>query len=156
MKWTAHAAGLGVLAALAVCTLALAAGRDFSAWSPAIARRSRNRHRSVVQRSGPGRLSVHLARREEFYMASDRPGGLGGLDIWVSSASASTIHGGHRQMSVLRSIRPRTTSARRSPADGHLFYFVSNRPGGCGGADIYTTRLRSASGFEASRTLAVS
>jgi hypothetical protein len=26
--------------------------------------------------------------------------------------------------------------------DGHLFYFVSNRAGGCGGDDIYTTRLR--------------
>jgi Tol biopolymer transport system component len=26
--------------------------------------------------------------------------------------------------------------------DGHLFYFVSNRAGGCGGDDIYATRLR--------------
>jgi hypothetical protein len=26
--------------------------------------------------------------------------------------------------------------------DGHEFFFVSNRPGGCGGDDIYVTRFR--------------
>jgi WD40-like Beta Propeller Repeat len=79
---------------------------------------------------------------KRFYMASNRPGGLGGIDIWVSTP-------GERRRSVGAPVNVGapvksaandfcTTIAR----DGHLFYFVSNRTGGCGGDDIYTTRLR--------------
>ena len=153
MKWTAHAAGLGVLAALAVCTLALAAGRDFSAWSPAT--RVEAATGTDPSFNGAGLDGCPFISRDgkTFYMASDRPGGLGGLDIWVSTREriddpwGAPANVGAPVNSAANDFCP--TIAR----DGHLFYFVSNRAGGCGGADIYTTRLRSASGFEAVENL---
>src|SRR6185312_12383172 len=83
-----------------------------------------------------------------FYMASNRPGGLGGIDIWVSHrASAGDPWGAPENVGA-----PVNSSANdfcpTIARDGHEFYFVSNRAGGCGGADIYTTRLRNKSGFE--------
>ena len=77
-----------------------------------------------------------------FYMASNRPGGLGGIDIWVSTrASASDPWG-----APVNAGAPVNSSANdfcpTISRDGHEFFFVSNRAGGCGGDDIYTTRLR--------------
>jgi Tol biopolymer transport system component len=75
-------------------------------------------------------------------MASNRTGGLGGIDIWVASRDSvdepwgAPVNVGAPVNSAANDFCP--TIAR----DGHLFYFVSNRPGGCGGDDIYTTRLR--------------
>ncbi len=77
-----------------------------------------------------------------FYMASTRVGGLGGIDIWVSTRASendpwgSPVNVGPPVNSSANDFCP--TISR----DGHLFYFVSNRSGGCGGDDIYTTRLR--------------
>lgn len=70
------------------------------------------------------------------YFSSDRPGGAGGYDIWVSA-------------------RPNTSSAWSAPvlvtelnssyddddpdisADGLKIFFMSDRPGGCGGRDLW-------------------
>jgi WD40-like Beta Propeller Repeat len=77
-----------------------------------------------------------------FYMASNRAGGLGGIDIWVSTRTSVKdpwelpTNVGAPVNSAANDFCP--TISR----DGHLFYFVSNRSGGCGGDDIYTTRLR--------------
>ena len=77
-----------------------------------------------------------------FYMASNRPGGLGGIDIWVSTRArvddpwGAPVNVGTPVNSPANDFCP--TISR----DGHAFYFVSNRSGGCGGDDIYVTRLR--------------
>lgn len=77
-----------------------------------------------------------------FFMASNRPGGLGGIDIWISTrASANDPWGAPANAGA-----PVNSSANdfcpTMSRDGHRFFFVSNRAGGCGGEDIYTTRLR--------------
>jgi len=148
MKGTAHAIGLTVLAALAICTVALAAAADFSAWSPAT--RVEAATGTDPSFNGASLDGCPFISRDgkTFYMASDRPGGLGGLDIWVATRAgvdepwAAPTNVGAPVNSSANDFCP--TLAR----DGHLFYFVSNRAGGCGGADIYTTRLRNGSGFE--------
>ena len=77
-----------------------------------------------------------------FFMASNRPGGLGGIDIWVSTrASEEEVWGepvnvGAPINSAANDFCP--TIAR----DRHTFYFASNRLGGCGGDDLYVTRFR--------------
>jgi len=82
-----------------------------------------------------------------FFMASNRPGGLGGLDIWVSTRNAAggwdePVNVGAPVNSSADDFCPTMTR------DGHLFYFVSRRAGGCGLGDIYVTRLRDGHGFD--------
>ena len=79
------------------------------------------------------------------FMASNRPeGGLGGIDIWVSTrAHKSDPWGPAKNVGA-----PVNTAANdfcpTLARNGRTFYFVSNRPGHCGitaNADIYVTRL---------------
>jgi ribosomal protein L24E len=78
------------------------------------------------------------------FMASTRAGGLGGIDIWVSTRKKKSdpwgpaINVGAPINSAANDFCP--TLAR----DGKTFYFVSNRPGHCGtaaNADIYKSRM---------------
>lgn len=75
-----------------------------------------------------------------FLMASNRPGGFGGQDIWVARrASADDPWGTPENLG-----QPVNSSADDfcpTPVRGHGLFFVSARAGGCGGADIYFTRL---------------
>jgi len=75
-------------------------------------------------------------------MASTRLGGYGGIDIWVATRDRADDPWG-----APVNVGPPVNSAANDfcptiGRDGHEFYFVSNRAGGCGGDDIYTTRLR--------------
>jgi hypothetical protein len=121
---------------------ALAALGDYGVWSTAV--RVESIPGTDPDFNGPYLDGCPFVSRDNktFYMASNRPGGLGGIDIWVSTrASASDpwgapVNAGAPVNSAANDFCP--TIAR----DGHLFYFVSNRAGGCGGDDLYTTRLR--------------
>jgi Tol biopolymer transport system component len=82
-----------------------------------------------------------------FFMASDRPGGLGGIDIWVSTRAGTSDAWGP-PVNVGEPVNSSSNDfCPTIDRDGHRFFFVSNRPGGCGGDDIYETRLRP-SGFD--------
>jgi hypothetical protein len=82
----------------------------------------------------------------EIYLESNRPGGQGGWDLWVlrrASPSAPwqapenpgpAINGAHDEWEASIS------------SDGLTLYFGSNRPGGCGGNDIYMTKRATKSG----------
>ena len=82
------------------------------------------------------------------FLASNRPGGQGGIDIWV--AKRTTKDAGWGQ--PVNAGAPVNSSANdfcpTIAPDGHTFFFVSNRAGGCGGDDIYTTRRRDDGSFE--------
>jgi hypothetical protein len=81
-----------------------------------------------------------LSRDElTMYFTSDRPGGLGGDDLWFTTrASLDDPWADPQNMSVLN------TSAADSLAvlssDEHVMFFHSTRPGGCGAGDIWMTR----------------
>jgi hypothetical protein len=73
------------------------------------------------------------------YFTSDRPGGVGGDDLWFTTrASLDDPWGDPENMSALN------TSAADSLAvlssDEHVMFFHSTRPGGCGVGDIWMTR----------------
>jgi hypothetical protein len=71
------------------------------------------------------------------YFDSDRPGGSGGRDLWVSrrptpgGAWGAPVNLGPTVNSTLEDSRPAL-----SP-DGHWMFFGSDRPGGLGGLDIW-------------------
>lgn len=128
-----------------------AAPRGFSGWSPAV----------DIEEALPGAhpdFNTPWAEGcpfiapdgKSFFMASNRPGGEGGLDIWMSTRASAAdpwgkpVNVGEPVNSAANDFCP--TMAR----DGHTFYFVSTRDvqGSCGGGDIYVTRLRDDGGFE--------
>jgi hypothetical protein len=76
-----------------------------------------------------------------FFLASTRPGSRG-IDIWVSRRASVDDPWGE-PANVGEPINSAYNDFCPMPArDGHEFFFVSNRPGGCGGDDIYVTRFR--------------
>lgn len=73
------------------------------------------------------------------YISTNRRGGLGNFDIWVSQRGSVDQRWGPPQP-----LGPKVNSAADdlAPAfspDGHWMYFGSFRPGGCGGADLYVS-----------------
>lgn len=90
---------------------------------------------------------------KKFFIASNRDGGRGLLDIWVSSRARTDdpwgppVNAGEPVNSEFNDFCPMLAR------DGHTFYFVSNRPGGCGGTDIYVTRFRGNGSIDEPRNL---
>ena len=77
------------------------------------------------------------------FLFSNRPGSLGLTDLWVSVARNRV-----RRLDGPDESGPgvNSTSGEMQPylsADRQTLFFASNRPGGCGGFDLYiTTRTR--------------
>ena len=76
------------------------------------------------------------------YVASNRPGGFGGFDIWVSRRAGLDDAWG-----PLTNLGPTINTAAREQGpflsiDGHRLFFFSDRPGGAGGTDLYVSRRR--------------
>jgi hypothetical protein len=73
------------------------------------------------------------------YFQSNRPGGVGGLDLWACQrARTEDPWGPPANLGPIVN----TPSTEGSPAfsrDGHWMFFNSNRPGGFGGTDIWVT-----------------
>jgi hypothetical protein len=75
------------------------------------------------------------------FIASNRPGGLGGQDIWVARrASEDDPWGAPENLGA--SVNSTADDFCPTPVRGHGLFFVSARSGGCGGADIYFTRVQ--------------
>jgi hypothetical protein len=131
------------LVAGAVSGAALAASGDYGPWSNAI--RVESTPGTDPSFNGPYLDGCPSVSRDgkTFYMArGPQYGGSGGIDIWVSTresadaAWGAPVNVGAPVNSAANDFCP--TISR----DGHEFYFVSNRPAGCGSDDIYRTRLR--------------
>jgi Tol biopolymer transport system component len=95
----------------------------------------------VPELSSPFRDAHPTISRDglEIFLASDRPGTLGGIDIWVSTRP--TIHD---PWSTPINVGPvvNTPSNDRAPylsSDGKTLFFTSDRPGGFGANDFYMT-----------------
>jgi Tol biopolymer transport system component len=88
-----------------------------------------------------------------FFIASDRPGGLGGIDIWMATRDTvndpwgAPVNVGAPVNSAANDFCPTLAS------DGTRFFFVSTREGGCGLGDIYQTRLRPNGAFATPQNL---
>jgi hypothetical protein len=88
----------------------------------------------------------------QLYMASNRPDGIGNLDIWVAERT-SPDGGFGTPVNMGAPINSEFNDFCPSPLrDGHGFMFVSNRPGYCGtspNSDIYFTRYDPVHGWQA-------
>lgn len=87
------------------------------------------------------RPSVRYDRREILF-SSDRPGGVGGEDIWVSTRQSAA-----EPWTVPVNLGPliNTPFTDTQPSlseDGTVLFFTSNRPGGSGLVDLYMSTRR--------------
>ena len=75
------------------------------------------------------------------YMASNRPGGLGGLDIWVARRDSTGAPWGAPQ-NLGEPVNSAADDFCPTPVRGQGLFFVSREalPGSCGMGDIYFTR----------------
>lgn len=82
-----------------------------------------------------------------FFIASNRSGGEGGLDIWVSTRERTSDPWGAPVNLGAPINTEHNDFCPTIGRDGHTFFFVSNRPGHCGtspNGDIYATRFHEA------------
>ncbi|MBA3778196.1 MAG: PD40 domain-containing protein [Chloroflexi bacterium] len=81
------------------------------------------------------------------FMASNRAGGLGGIDIWVAQRPSTAVGFG-TPVNLGAPINSAADDFCPTPVRGKGLFFVSSRSGGCGaGADIYFARLNPAHGW---------
>lgn len=133
-----------LLASLALSLIvgtALAAP-SYSPWGPATSLESLPGSSSEVNTPFLDGCPILSRDGLHLYLASDRPGGLGGIDIWVAERD-SAGSGFGAPVNLGAPINSAYNDFCPSPLrDGRSFMFVSTRPGGCGGADIYMTRYQ--------------
>ncbi|HYW30169.1 MAG TPA: hypothetical protein VE869_01600 [Gemmatimonas sp.] len=86
-----------------------------------------------------------------FFIASTRPGSQG-IDIWVSARDKESDPWGE-PVNVGAPVNSASNDFCPMLAKDGRFFFVSNRPGGCGGTDIYVSRRRPDGTFEAPENL---
>jgi WD40 repeat protein len=82
--------------------------------------------------------------RLSLYFASDRPGGLGGLDLYVTHRASVDEPWGAAQNLGQPANTGSTDFAPNLSLDGHSMYFTSDRPGGCGTGDLWVSHRRDA------------
>jgi hypothetical protein len=133
---------VGVLAAIAVAALtATAQAGHFSAWSSAQKIDEIAGNSSELNTPAMDGCPIQSPDGRSLYLASTRPGGLGGLDIWVSHRPNRHAPWGPPE-NLGEPVNSAADDFCPTPVRGRGLFFVSREalPGACGQGDIYFTR----------------
>lgn len=133
-----------ILTLLAVLWLGTAAfGQRFSDWSAPINLETIPGTSSELNTPFNDGCPIQAPDGLSLFIASNRPGGLGGQDIWVAYRTSRTAPYGAPQ-NLGAPVNSAADDFCPSPQPGNGLYFVSSRTqaGACGGSDIYFTRFR--------------
>ena len=129
----AFAVGLGIVVVLGVLT------GSALAWSSGAEGRQDGGNRAEVNTPSLDGCPIQSPDGLSLYLASNRPGGKGGLDVWVTTRASATAAWAAPQNLGEPVTRRWTTSARhRSGRDGVFFVSREALPGACGQGDIYS------------------
>ena len=120
-----------LLSILAIATT-LQAGSKFTEWSTPT-------NLGLVVNSTFGEQTPAISKDGlSLYFSSNRPGGVGDADLYVSQRSSVDEPWG-TPMDVLALNSEDVDQAPALSRDGHYMFFVSNRDGGTGALDIYVS-----------------
>jgi len=134
-----HTIALMLAVAVAVTVAAVADAMSFGPWQPAQNLEAVGGDDSLNTAALEGCPSISRDGLRLFF-ASNRAGGYGGLDIYITTRASVDDPWG----APVNAGAPINTSGDEfcpTPRrDGHGLLFVSTRAGGCGGSDMYSTR----------------
>lgn len=142
---------LGVAASLLVA--AVASAMHFTAWKP-LEPASPVGDDQVNTASFHDGCPIESPDGLSLYIASNRPGGVGGLDIWVATRASTDAPWGAPE-NLGAPVNSPADDFCPTPVRGKGLYFVSRRvdAGHCGLGDIYFTRENPAHGWTEPRRL---
>jgi Tol biopolymer transport system component len=137
----AGAGGVGLVAASTTVALAM----SFGPWSPAASAESIPGTSGNLNTSALEGCPFVAQRGDVLYFASNRAGGMGGMDIWYSLRGEGGAWGDPVNFAEVNS--PANELCPMAHRNGKTFLFVSARSGGCGGDDLYMTRRHETRGW---------
>ena len=142
-----------IMAAVAVLftTAGVASAMRLGAWSPAANAESIAGTDAALNSSALDGCPFVAQRGDVLYFASSRAGGAGNLDIWYSLRNEDGAWG--EPVNFLAVNSAADDFCPMAHRNGRTFLFVSSRPGGCGGSDIYTSRRHETKGWSAPANL---
>lgn len=134
-------AGIGLVLATAVT----AAAMSFGPWSTPASVESIPGTSGNLNTAALEGCPFVAQRGDVLYFASNRAGGQGGLDIWYAERNEGGGWGEPVNFAAVNS--PANELCPMAHRNGRTFLFVSARPGGCGGDDLYMTRRHETRGW---------
>lgn len=141
-------AGVVVLAG-SLAAVALAGGPHFSAWSPAQKIDEIAGNSAALNTVALDGCPIESPDGLSLYIASNRTGGLGGIDIWIARRTSRTAPWG-APVNLGAPVNSAANDFCPTPINGGGLFFVSTRAGFCGSvanADMYFTRRSPAGGW---------
>ena len=132
-------------------SVAVASAMSFGTWSSAVSAESIAGTSANLSSPALDGCPFVAQRGDVLYFASDRAGGAGGLDVWYSVRGTDGSWGDPVNFSAVNSAAD--DFCPMAHRNGRTFLFVSARGGGCGGADIYLSRLHETRGWSAPANL---
>jgi WD40-like Beta Propeller Repeat len=139
---------LGLALAVTILTAAVAGAMEFSAWTPAEKIDEIAGNSSELNTPFLDGCPIQSPDGLEVYQASNRPGGQGGLDIWVAQrASTEAPFGPPENLGF--PVNSAADDFCPTPVRGGGLFFISRRaiPESCGLGDIYFTRFNRIHGW---------
>jgi len=134
------------LAIVVVSITTIAAAMQFSPWGAAVNVESLAGTSNEFNTPYLDGCPIQAPDGLSFYMASNRPGGMGGLDIWAAHRATEDGPWGAPQ-NLGAPVNSGADDFCPTPVRGDGLFFVSARAGGCGGPDIYFSRLNPTHGW---------
>ena len=129
-----------------VAAAASASARPFGDWGPATNVESLPGTSGAVNTDALEGCPIEAPDGRSLFFASNRPGGHGGIDIWVAQRG-SVDDGWGETTNLPAPINSAADDFCPTPIRGGGLFFVSTRAGGCGGGDIYFSRRNPVHGW---------
>jgi WD40-like Beta Propeller Repeat len=134
--------------AVSVAVAALALSGLAAAWSSAQKLDEMGGHNAAINTPALDGCPIQSPDGLSLFIASNRPGGKGGLDIWVASRASTSAPWG-TPTNLGEPVNSAADDFCPTPVGKNGLFFVSREalPGACGQGDIYFTRRTGAAGW---------